>query len=162
MPATTCSSIRLSDALNLFETGSLADGVTMQKANYILNSFDAGIKYRGLWLQAEYYIRRLYKFEADGPLPLSSILDQGFYVQGAYMTVPKLLELYASTSHVFGEFNDCWEVLGGANLYPFDTRNFRLNLQVIRVHRSPVSSVFGYYVGGQNGTTLSLASSVLF
>ena len=40
------------------------------------------------------------------------------------------------------------------NFYPIDTRNHRLNMQVIDVNRSPVSSAFGYYVGGQKGTTL--------
>jgi hypothetical protein len=30
------------------------------------------------------------------------------------------------------------------------------------VNRSPVSSTFGYYVGGQKGTTVSTAFSVFF
>jgi hypothetical protein len=30
------------------------------------------------------------------------------------------------------------------------------------VNRSPVSSTFGYYVGGQSGTTYSAAFSVFF
>jgi len=32
----------------------------------------------------------------------------------------------------------------------------------MRVNRSPVSSTFGYYVGGQKGTTASVALSVFF
>ena len=48
------------------------------------------------------------------------------------------------------------------NFYPFNTRNHRLNVQVIDVNRSPVSSTFGYYVGGQTGTTFSAAFSVFF
>ena len=33
---------------------------------------------------------------------------------------------------------------------------------MIDVNRSPVSSTFGYYVGGQDGTTVSAAFSVFF
>jgi hypothetical protein len=42
------------------------------------------------------------------------------------------------------------------------TPSVRLNLQVIRVDRSPVQSSFGYNVGGHSGTTISAASSILF
>jgi len=43
-----------------------------------------------------------------------------------------------------------------------NTRNIRLNGQLIYVDRSPVSSSFGYYIGGQKGPTASLALSLLF
>jgi len=48
------------------------------------------------------------------------------------------------------------------NYYPFNSRNHRLNLQYIDVDKSPVSSTFGYYVGGQEGETVSAAFSVFF
>ena len=48
------------------------------------------------------------------------------------------------------------------NFYPTNTRNHRVNLQYINVNKSPVSSTFGYYVGGQEGDTVSLAASVFF
>jgi hypothetical protein len=48
------------------------------------------------------------------------------------------------------------------NFYVADSRNHRINVQVINVSRSPVSSTFGYYVGGQRGTTVSVALSILF
>src|SRR5262245_48033029 len=83
------TTIRLGDSLNLFDTGSLAPGVTIQKATYQLYAADAGIKYRGFWLQAEGYYRILDDFESDLPLPVTAIRDSGFYVQAAYMIVPK-------------------------------------------------------------------------
>jgi len=52
--------------------------------------------------------------------------------------------------------------LAGMNYYLANSRNHRVNLEAIRVNRSPVSSTFGYYVGGQNGTTVSAALSVFF
>jgi hypothetical protein len=48
------------------------------------------------------------------------------------------------------------------NFYLTDTRNHRFNLQVMDVNHSPVSSTFGYYVGGQDGMTVSAALSIFF
>ena len=150
----------------MFDTGSLAPGVTVQEVDYRLLSFDAGVKYRGLFLQTEIYTRWLEDFVADGPLPVQSIVDRGFYVQGAFFPIKKKLELYAATSHIFGDedagFNDSSEYLAGFNYYPMDNRYHRFNFQVVDVNRSPVSSTFGYYVGGQKGTTYSAAFSVFF
>jgi hypothetical protein len=154
--------IRLSDGLLFFQADALAPGVTVIEANFDLHAIDAGIKYKGIFLQTEYFFRRLSKFNADGPLPLSSIFDHGFYVQAAFFPIPKKLEVYAATSQVFGQFRYSYEYLGGVNFYPADTRNFRVNAQVIGVNRSPTGSTFGYYVAGQKGVTLSLASSILF
>jgi hypothetical protein len=160
------TTLRLADSLNLFDTGSLAPGVTLNKADYRMLAFDAGLKYRGVFLQTEVYHRWLDHFEADGPLPVSSILDKGFYVQGAFYPVPKKVELYGATSQIFGDkdagFSNSSEYLGGMNFYLADSRNHRINVQVIRVNRSPVNSTFGYYVGGQKGTTVTAALSIFF
>jgi hypothetical protein len=160
------TTIRLADSLNLFDTGSLAPGVTVQLADYRMVAVDGGMKYRGVFLQTEVYHRWLDNFTADGPLPVSSIRDKAFYVQAAFYPVPKKLEVYGATSQIYGDknagFRNSNEYLGGTNYYLADSRNYRINLQVIRVNRSPVSSSFGYYVGGQKGTTLSLALSIFF
>jgi hypothetical protein len=72
--------IRLSDALNLFEPGSLAKDVTVVDADYNMVSANIGFKYKGFFLQTEWYSRTLNKFNTTGPVPISSMLDQGFYV----------------------------------------------------------------------------------
>ena len=160
------TTLRLADSVNVFETGSLAPGVTVDRVDYRILSFDAGLKYKGIFLQTEIYNRWLDNFKADGPLPAASIHDTGFYVQAAFYPVPKKLELYAATSQIFGDkgagFDNSSEYLVGMNFYPVNTRNVRLNVQVIDVNRSPVSSAFGYYVGGQKGTTFSTSFSVFF
>jgi hypothetical protein len=124
------------------------------------------MKYRGIFLQTEIYNRWLDNFKADGPLPVASIHDTGFDVQAAFFPVPKKLELYAATSQIYGDksagFSNSSEYLVGTNVYPVNTRNVRLNLQLIGVNHSPVSSSFGYYVGGLNGTVFSTAFSVFF
>jgi len=50
----------------------------------------------------------------------------------------------------------------GSNWYPFDSRNYRLNLQYNYVDKSAVNSAFRYYVGGQKGNTVSSAFSIFF
>ena len=158
--------IRLADSTLLFATGTLAPGVTVQKADYYLLAEDAGFKYHGFFLMGEGYSRLLDRFQADGPLPMATIRDHGFFVQASQMVWPKRVEVYGATSRVYGDtrfgFGQSHEFLGGTNYYPVDSRNLRVNLQVIRVQRSPVSSVFGYYTAGQRGTIVSLATSLLF
>jgi len=160
------TTLRLADSVNLFEKGSLAPGVTIANADYRVFAADAGIKYKGFFLQAEYYWRTLDGFDADGPLPVDAVEDTGFYVQAAFFPIEKVLELYAATSQIFGDsdagFDDSSEYIVGMNWYPFDTRNHRLNLQLMDVNDSPVSSVFGYYTGGQNGFTAATSFSIFF
>lgn len=40
-------------------------------------------------------------------------------------------------------------------------QNYRLNLQVINVYRSPVSSTFGFYTGGLKGVTFAIGATTL-
>lgn len=154
--------IRLSDGVLLFETGALADGLTVQRATYGVLAMDAGFKLRGFHLQAEYYLRRLSDFLADGPVPLDDIFDHGCYVQAMQMLLPRTLGLYGTASFVFDDFErHPWEASGGLNYYPSGTRSWRLNLHFIYVHQSPAGSSFGYYVGGQTGSTLSIGTDFL-
>jgi hypothetical protein len=164
--ATTNTTLKLADSVNVFDRGALAPGVTIDQVDFRILSVDAGMKYRGVFLQTEIYHRWLDNFRADGVLPVSSILDRGYYIQAAFYPLPKKLEVYGATSQIFGDedagFGDASEYLVGTNYYPFDTRDIRLNLQLINVNHSPVSSTFGYYTAGQDGTTYSAAFSVLF
>ena len=115
------TTLRLADSVNVFDRGALAPGVTVDTVNYRILSFDAGMKYRGIFLQTEIYNRWLDNFTADGPLPVASIHDTGFYVQGAFFPVPKKLELYGATSQIFGDkdagFSNSCEYLVGMNFY---------------------------------------------
>jgi hypothetical protein len=160
------TTIRLQDSLNVFDHGALAPGVTVDMVDYRLLAIDAGLKYRGIFLQTEIYSRWLDNFKADGVMPVTSLFDRGFYVQAAFFPVPKKLELYGITSQIFGDkdagFGDSSEYGVGMNFYPVNSRNHRLNLQVLDVNGSPVNSTFGYYNGGLRGTSLSAAFSVYF
>ena len=164
--ATGSTLIKLADSVNVFDAGALAPDVTVQTLNYRILSFDAGMKYKGFFLQTEIYNRWLDNFVADGPLPVGEIHDWGYYVQGAFYPIKKKLELYGATSQIFGDtsagFTKSSEYIGGGNIYPFDTRNHRFNVQVQKVNHSPVGSTFGYYTAGQHGTTISTAFSIFF
>jgi hypothetical protein len=158
--------IKLADSVNIFETGALADNVTVTKVDYKIVSVDAGMKYQGIFLQTELYYRVLENIEANGLVPNTKINDTGFYVQAAFYPVPRKLEAYAATSQIYGDsdagFSDSREYILGMNYYITDSRNNRLNLQVIDVDKSPVSSNFGYYTGGQSGYTVAAAISIFF
>lgn len=160
------TTLKLADSVNIFETGALAPGVTITDADYVIAAVDAGFKYRGFFFQTEFYHRWLDGFRADGELPVDGINDWGFYVQSSYYPIPKTLELYAATSQIFGDdgagFDDSSEYLVGMNYYPWNSRNYRLNLQIMDVNHSPVGSTFGYYTSGQNGMTVSTAFSMFF
>jgi len=101
-------------------------------------------------------------FVADGRLPVGTVRDYGFYVQMAHMVVPNRLELYGATSYVFSNYGRPKEFIAGGNYYPWNTRNLRLNVQVINVDHSPVSSTFGFYTGQITGPVLSIGFTTLY
>ena len=156
------TTLRLTDSLNVFDTGAFANDVTVARVRYQMLSASAGMKYHGFWLQGEGYVRKLDNFVADGKLPLGVVRDSGFYVQVADMIVPKRLELYGATSYIFGPYGHPWEYIVGNNYYPWNTRNIRLNTQLIYVSHSPVSSTFGFYIGQTTGPIFSIGLTALY
>jgi DNA-binding transcriptional MerR regulator len=156
------TTIRLADSLNIFDPGALANGVTVENVRYQLLSAAAGMKQHGFWLQGEGYARKLDDFVATGKLPASAIRDFGFYVQLADMVVQKRFELYAATSYIFGHYGHPKEFLGGGNYYPWNTRNIRINTQLIYAFHSPVNSTFGFYEGGLTGPIFSFGVTALY
>ena len=156
------TSIRISDSTNIFSTGALAPGVTVQRANYTLLSVDTAMKYQGYFLDFNYYWRWVDGLKKDGPTPQDNIYDHGFMIQTAYQIVPQKWEIYGAYSYIWGEFNNPWEIVGGFNYYPTKTRHWRLNLFLNHIEQSPVDSAFGFYVGGQTGETLALSTDLLF
>jgi len=155
--------LKLSDGVLAFETGALADGVTVDYLAYSEFAIDAGLKYRGWSFQSEYYQRKLFDFVADGPLPLSSVTDRGFQAQLGYMVVPHHVLLYTSGGYVWDQFNrHPYEISPGVSWYPAGTRSWRLNLHTINVYKTPAGSTFGYYASGQTGWTYSLGTDILF
>ena len=76
------TSLYNSDGVLTFSTGAFAPGVTVRIATYRMWAIDAGIKWKGLAVNGQYFMRWLNDFVADGPLPLASTADHGYRVDG--------------------------------------------------------------------------------
>jgi hypothetical protein len=152
----------MTDGVLFFETGALADGITVDNADVDNLNVDLGVKYKGFGLQTEFHARKLSDFSADGPVPISKIKDYGYSLQASYMAIRKKLMIYGINSYFWDEFKRYpWEAGGGINFYPFKTRSWRLNTQVMYVNRSSAGGTFGLYTAGQKGTTITFGTDIL-
>jgi hypothetical protein len=152
----------MSDGVLLFETGSLADGLTISLANFYLWAIDAGIKYRGWAFNVELSNRWLNNFIADGPLPLTSMYDLGLEASLGYFLLSKRLETYVRSSMIKGTFRTGVEGAVGAHWYPFNTRGVWLSAEVIGIRNSPYGSVLYVYSAGQTGVLFPVQFLVRF
>src|SRR6185295_7298540 len=134
-----------SDGVLTFSTGAFAPGVTVDKATYTMWAIDGGIKWNGLAVNGQYYMRWLNHFEADGPLPLASTFDHGFELTAGYFVIPKKVQLYVRGSAVFGQFRNSSEYGGGAKWYFLPTEAMWLNAKLIQVKHSPYGGAFTPY-----------------
>jgi hypothetical protein len=141
----------ISDGLLLFETGSLANGVTVFLTNFYLWAGDVGIKYRGLAFNFEFYERYMNQFQADGPIPISSMHDWGFEASLGYFVLRSQLETYVRSSFVDGPFRTAVEGAVGFSWYPFGTRQVWLSSEGVLIKNSPYTSVLYVYSSGQTG-----------
>lgn len=161
-PSPDNTQVRMTDGLLFFETGALADGVTVDKANYNMMSIDLGVKFKGFNAQLEFYGRRLSNFATDGPVPLNEIRDVGYSLQVSQLVIPKRLILYGVNSYFWDQFKrHPYEFGAGFNLYPINSRSWRLNGQVMRVYKSSAGGTFGLYNAGQTGTTVTFGTDIL-
>jgi hypothetical protein len=143
------SQIRLSDGELLFKPGVFGTQYRIQRATYQMFAGTAAVKYRGFALESEFYARWVDKFDATGPLPYNRMYDTGIGLQASGMAVPKRLQAYTTYSHIWGQFGDSDEVVGGLNWYPFGIKNFRLSPNAMYFYRSPVGyNGVPYAVGG--------------
>lgn len=152
----------ISDGTLLFETGALAEGVTIELASFYLWAVDVGFKYRGLAINAEVYQRWLNEFDADGALPIESMHDWGFEASVSYFPIQSRLETYARTSMNKGPFGTGVEGALGFRWYPFDTRNVWLDGEGIAIKDSPFGSVYYIYAAGQTGVLVPVQFMLRF
>jgi hypothetical protein len=161
-PSPDNTQVRMTDGVLFFETGALADNVTVDNANYDMLSVDAGLKYKGFCVQAEFYSRKLSKFDADGPLPFSSLRDYGYTLQVSQVVIPKKLIVYGVNTYFWDQFKrHPWEAGGGLNFYPLKSRSYRVNGQVMYVYKTAAGGSFGLYTAGQTGTTITVGADIL-
>jgi hypothetical protein len=156
------TSLYNSDGVLTFSTGAFAPGVTVDKATYRMWAIDGGLKWNGFAVNAQYFMRWLSDFEADGPLPIASTHDHGFEMAAGHFVVPKTLVLYGRGSKVFGQFGDSHEYGGGAKWYFLPTERLWLTAELIRVHSAPYSGAFTPYTAGMKGWTPMIQTVLAF
>ena len=130
--------IRLSNGTVIFSPNALAPNVSVKSVKYYMGDLDWGVKWHGMALEGEYYLRWLNDFNADGPLPTHQTFDHGFQVMASGMLVPQTLQLYTMGSYIFGDFGDSWETTAGMNWFIFKRKEVRLNVEYLYEHKSPV------------------------
>ena len=151
-----------SDGVLTFSTGAFAPGVTVDKALYKMSAIDGGIKYNGLAVNGQYFMRWLSDFEADGPIPVTSTFDHGYELSASYFVVPKKLLVYVRGSQVFGQFGNSHEYAGGVKWHFLPTERLWLNAELMRVNKSPYNGAFTPYAAGMNGWAPMLQTILAF
>jgi hypothetical protein len=151
-----------SDGVLTFSTGAFAPGVTVDRDLYRMSAIDGGIKYNGLAVNGQYYMRWLSNFEADGPIPVTSTFDRGFELSASYFVIPKHLLVYGRTSQVFGQFGNSYEYAGGVKWYFVPTDRLWLSGELMQVHKSPYGAAFTPYTAGMNGLVPMVQSVIAF
>ncbi len=124
------SQIRLTDGSVVFTPDLFGPGITVNNVDYQMMSIDAGIKYKGMSLEGEYYRRWLTNFTGVNTGGIPDITDNGYQLQASAMVVKNVLQLYLSGSQIFGDYGDPSEVRVGENWYFMKERGLRLNARV--------------------------------
>ena len=156
------TSIYNSDGVLFFSTGALAPGVTVDKATYRMWAIDGGMKWNGLAVNGQYFMRWLDDFEADGPLPISSTFDRGAELSVGSFVKPKKVMLYGRGSWVHGQFGDSHEYGAGVKWYFLQTERLWLNAELFRINRAPYSGAFTPYTAGMTGWVPMLQTVLAF
>lgn len=144
------SQIRLSDGTLLFSADPFATGGSIQKATYQMLDLNAGVKYRGFSLEGEYYWRTLDDFAVNGLVPVDSVKDHGFQVQGAMVLVPDYTQIYLTGSKIYGDYGNPWDAALGLNWFPLGRKQVRVNAQALYMNRSAVgNNTLPFQVGGK-------------
>ena len=145
--------IRLSDGNIVFTPGLFGPDISITDVVYRMTSIDAGLKYRGMSVEAEFYWRLIDDLRGVNTelLPADSFRDHGFQVQGSMMMMPQTLQAYVSGSRIAGEYGKPWEMRAGINWYPWMNHAVRLNAEQIYLRRSPVGALSLPFTVGGNG-----------
>ena len=118
--------IRLADGTRLNQVGALAPGVTVSGVDVFFYGVDFAAKYRGWSFNSEVFFRWLENLQGNGVLPVNSVFQRGFYVEGGKFIIPQKLDFNLRYSEVRGLLGGGSEYAAGFNWYPLDKSNFRL------------------------------------
>jgi len=145
------SQIRLTDGSVIFTRDLFGAGINVDNVEYKMTSIDAGIKFKGLSLEGEYYRRWLTNFNGSNTGGIADITDNGYQLQSSAMVIQKKLQVYLSGSQIFGKYGDASDIRVGANWYFLSERGLRLNGELLHLNKSPVGYTAVPYPVGGNG-----------
>jgi hypothetical protein len=153
--------IRLEDGSVIFTPNLLGPGVTITDLVYKMADFDAGLKYHGYSLDAEYFLRWLDHFQGPGTSGLAPIFSHGFQLQASAMILPKTFQVYLGGSTLYGKYGNPFDFRAGINWYPWHNRVLRWNTEFLYLYKSPVGyTAVPFALGGTGpvfGTNVELA-----
>jgi hypothetical protein len=142
--------LRLSNGSIIFTPNLFGPGVVVNEARYRMSSYDGALKYRGMALEGEYYLRWLDNFKGLNTSVIPNLFDHGFQLQSSAMVVPKTLQFYLGTSKVFGQYGNPYDVRFGTNWYVFKNRVVRWNSEALYLSNSPVGyTAVPFALGGK-------------
>jgi hypothetical protein len=130
--------LRLEDGSVIFTPNLFGAGIAITDVRYRMAAFDGGLKYRGISLDGEHFLRWLDNFKGDGTTGLPSIFSHGFQMQASAMMVPKTLQAYLGGSTVYGKYGHPWDFRAGLNFFPFKNKVVRWNNEFLYLYKSPV------------------------
>jgi hypothetical protein len=156
------TSLYNSDGVLTFSTGAFAPGVTVDEATYKMWAVDAGLKWNGLAINWQYFVRWIDDFVADGPLPLDSMTDHGGEVTVGYFVKPKKVLVYGRGSWVRGEFRNSHEYGGGVKWHFLPTERLWMTAELFNIDRAPYSGAFTPYTAGMTGWVPMLQTVLAF
>jgi hypothetical protein len=143
--------IRLTDGSVVFTPDLFGPGIAVQTVDYKMTSLDAGVKYKGVSVEAEYYRRWLSDFTGTNTQSIADVSDNGYQLQTSAMAIKDYLQVYVSGSQIFGRYGDASEFRVGQNWYFTGQRGLRLNTEFIHVNHSPVGYTAYPMPVGANG-----------
>ncbi|MEN1679118.1 MAG: hypothetical protein AAGJ46_05965 [Planctomycetota bacterium] len=145
--------VRLSDGTRLADVGSLAPGVQLLGDRVFLAAVDFGFKYRGWSASCEYFIRELYDFVADGPLPVGSLYSYGYHAHVGKFITPQRWDVNFRMSEISGFLGSGFEYSLGTTYYFGGDRDQvnKLNFDVTNVVQSPINSGLADILAGDDG-----------
>ncbi len=154
--------LRLSDGTIIFRPDAFGTVGRINTATYEMLSIDAGLKYRGLAIEGEYYFRWLNQFKTEGVVPVTSLFDHGFQVQLSAMVMPKTLQPYVVGSYISGEYGTPWDLGVGLNWFPKQERLFRINSELLYLDNSPVGYASVPFAVGGKGLVFNMNVELVF
>jgi hypothetical protein len=153
--------IRLEDGSVIFTPNLFGPGISVTNVTYKMAAFDGGLKYHGLSLEGEYFLRWLDHFHGPGTAGLASVFSHGFQLQTSAMVLPKTLQAYLGGSTLTGKYGSPWDFRAGLNYFPYHNKVLRWNNEFLYLYKSPVGyTSVPFALGGTGpifGSTLELA-----